>query len=229
MQSYRELVRFTGELDWKRERSLCVLLEPRSRKRSRAWRSILLFLRNYYPQSVIHFSIYIYILTRYYSYKRLIKPVNTSSRRFFIQFRDTFSSPFFPKRFNAFQEWNILIALTGTLFEHVSQCASQIFEICIRRKGGGKGRRVVYGFAWNLHLCLSELSRNSWKTRLVERSLGNGPASTSTSPAIILELILGSEALTSRQTLVLILQIKERVVRAIEEILIEAHNITLAD
>lgn len=62
-----------------------------------------------------------------------------------------------------------------------------------------------------------------------ERSLGNGPASTSTSPAIILELILGSEALTSRQTLVLILQIKERVVRAIEEILIEAHNITLAD
>lgn len=68
MQSYRELVRFTGELDWKRERSLCVLLEPRSRKRSRAWRSILLFLRNYYPQSVIHFSIYIYILTRYYSY-----------------------------------------------------------------------------------------------------------------------------------------------------------------
>lgn len=192
MQSYRELVRFTGELDWKRERSLCVLLEPRSRKRSRAWRSILLFLRNYYPQSVIHFSIYIYILTRYYSYKRLIKPVNTSSRRFFIQFRDTFSSPFFPKRFNAFQEWNILIALTGTLFEHVSQCASQIFEICIRRKEGGKGRRVVYGFAWNLHLCLSELSRNSWKTRLVERSLGNGPASTSTSPAIILELILGS-------------------------------------
>lgn len=123
---------------------------------------------------------------------RVIERVNTSSRRFFIQFRDTFSSPFFPKRFNAFQEWNILIALTGTLFEHVSQCASQIFEICIRRKGGGKGRRVVYGFAWNLHLCLSELSRNSWKTRLVERSLGNGPASTSTSPAIILELILGS-------------------------------------
>lgn len=142
-------MRFTGELDWKRERRLRPFWRQRLKegrglesrgdsfddcfnpiiplaKITRISKYCIIF--SYYFNSFDHVS----SVVCFYPYnKRVVE-----------------DKILFPRHFSSrFKGRNTLIALTRVICLNVPPCASQIFEICPvytqERRGGEKGRRVV--------------------------------------------------------------------------------------
>lgn len=173
MQSYRELVRFTGELDWKRERRL---FRGSVWRRSRTWHgdsfdgdcfnSIIPLTEITRISKCCVFRIISTRSINSFEVSISIRVMNDSSK---IKscFRDTF--PY------SFKGRNTLIALTRVIcLKRFTVRLANIRNLpCVYtgETGGEKGKRVVW-IREEFHgasVYLSELSRNSWKTRHVRR------------------------------------------------------------